>query len=125
MKFSGKELFELGVPQNKIKFFVGRDFESKEDLIAELQPKEVEVKEKVQTWADWVWDTFNPFLPFQFNGDMPVPMSKSQLRRIFDSRSLEINGGFFKSSDPFDEDILPIVSMVWFPKSEKFRNTYA
>ncbi len=125
MKFSGKELFELGVPQNKIKFFVGKEFESKEALLIELQPKEVEVVEKVRTWADWVWDTFNPFLPFQFNGDMPVPMSKSQLRRIFDSRSLEINGGFFKSSDPFDEDILPIVSMVWFPKSEKFRNTYA
>jgi hypothetical protein len=125
MKFSGKELFELGVPQNKIKLFVGKEFESKEALLEAIKPKEVETKERVRTWADWVWDTFHPFLPFQHNGDLPVEMSKSQLRRIMDSKSLEINGGFPKALAPFDDDILPIVSMVWFPKSEKFRNTYA
>lgn len=124
MKFSGKELFELGVPQNKIKFFVGREFSSVEELKAELTPKE-NTQEKVRTWVDWVWDTFHPFLPMQLNGDLPTPMSRSQLKRIFDSKSLEINGEFFKSSDPFDEDVLPLVSMVWFPKSEKFKNTYA
>lgn len=123
MKFSGKELFELGVPQNKIKFFVGREFASVEELQAELAPKEHVQVEKAFTWVDWVWGAFD-FLPMQMNGDLPVKMSRSQLKRIFDSKSIEINGKFFSSTDKCEDSEFPIKSMVWFPKSDKFKNTY-
>lgn len=123
MKFSGKELFELGVPQNKIKLFVGREFNSVEELQAELAPKEVIQKEKVFTWVDWVCGAFD-HLPMQLHGDLPVKMSKSQLKRILDSRSLEINGKFFNSIEPCEDSEFPLQSMVWFPKSTENRNTF-
>lgn len=124
MKFSGKELFELGVPQNKIKLFVGREFNSVEELQAELAPKEVIQKEKVFTWVDWILRTFPVNqLPCMLNGDTPMPMSRSELKRLFDSKSIEINGKFFTSTDECLDEEFPLVSWVWFPKGKR-KNTF-
>ena len=122
MKFNGKELFELGVPQNKIKFFIGREFASKEELLEELKPKEIIRKdqEKVFTWIDWLFKTFPVTnLPMHSHGEKPVPMSKSELKRIFDSGGVKINGQFPKSDVECREEDFPITSWIWFPKSIK------
>jgi hypothetical protein len=120
MKFNGKELFELGVPQNKIKFFIGQEFTSKEELLEELKPKEIIKKEKVFTWLNWLWKNFEVSeLPMRLHGDKPVPMSKSELTRIFDSGGVEINGQYHKSDAECREEDFPITSWIWFPKSIK------
>lgn len=120
MKFNGKELFELGVPQNKIKFFVGREFSSKEELIQELAPKEDHKIEKVFTWVDWVWNTFKPsWMPMKMNGTNPEAMSKSELKRLFDSKSIEINGTFPTSTEECKDDMFPITSFIWFPNGKR------
>jgi len=125
MTFNGKELFELGVPQNKIKFFIGKEFGSKEELLEELKPKEVEVREETFTWIDWLVETFGlSLLPMRFNGDKPEMMSKSELKRLFDSKSIEINEKFFSSTDECKDEEFPIQSFIWFPKNSKKRNTW-
>lgn len=118
MKFSGKELFDIGVPQNKIKFFVGRHFVSKEELLAELNtPKEVKIVAE-NTISDWIVKTF-PHLPMTMNGEKPIKMSKSELRRIMDSGGILINGRNPKSDETFLETDFPITEFVWFPKSKR------
>lgn len=118
MKFTGKKLFELGVPQNKIKFFVGREFNSESDIIAELNvPKEV--KEVLHdTIFEWIWNTF-AHLPMHMNGEKPVKMSKSELKRLLDGGGISINNRCPKSNDCFLTDDFPIRSFVWFPKSKR------
>lgn len=125
MIFNGKELFDLGVPQNKIKFFVGKEFSSVEELLEELKPKEQDVRVEVFSWVDWLVNTFTlNLLPMRANGDKPEKMSKSELRRIFDSRSIEINGKFFSSTDECLDEEFPIRSFVWYPKSKKKKTTW-
>lgn len=118
MKFTGKQLFDIGVPQSKIKFFVGREFESEQDVLAELNaPKETKAAAK-NTVLDWIWNTF-PHLPMMMNGEKPVKMSKSELKRLMDSGSVEINKAQPKSTAEFSEITFPITSFVWFPKSKR------
>lgn len=123
MKFKGKELFDLGVPQNKIKLFINREFSSSEELLEELKPKEYIESEKVFTWVDWLLETF-PHLPCKMNGNKPEKMSKSELKRIFDSKSIEINGKFFTSKDECKDEEFPIKTFVWFPKSKERKTTW-
>lgn len=124
MKFNGKELFEMGVPQNKIKFFVGREFESKEELLEELKPKE-QIIDDTWTWVDqFFWSLGPDLMPMRSIGDKPMPMSRSELKRIFDSNSILINGKNFKSTDECMDEEFPIKSIIWFPKSSKSRVTW-
>lgn len=124
MKFSGKELFELGVPQNKIKFFVGKEFSSKEELLEELKPKE-SVEDNTWTWVDWFFWALGPdLMPMRSYGDKITKMSRSELKRIFDSNSILINGKNFKSTDECSDEEFPIQSIIWFPKSSKSRVTW-
>lgn len=46
-------------------------------------------------------------------------MSKSELRRVFDSGGIEINGKFFKSTDECLDEEFPIFKLIWFPKSKR------
>jgi hypothetical protein len=120
MKFSGKELFELGVPQNKIKVFVAREFDSVEHLLNELKPKEQEETVRVFTWVDWILQTFPVTqLPCALVGDKPVPMSKSELKRILNNKSLLINGKFPTATDECKDEDFPITEWVWFPKGDR------
>lgn len=120
MKFSGKELHELGVPPNRIKFFVGKEFDSVEHLKSELEPKEQEQAEKVFTWVDWIFRTFPVNqLPCALVGDRPMPMSKSELKRILNNKSLLINGMFPNATDECKDEHFPITEWVWFPKGDR------
>ena len=119
MKFNGKELFELGVPQNKIKFFIGREFNSKDELLKELRPKET-IQDDTFTWVDWLWFTFSTsHMPMRMNGNHPEAMSKSELKRLFDSNSIQINYKYFKSTDECRSEEFPITQFVWFPNGKR------
>jgi hypothetical protein len=120
MKFSGKELFDLGVPQNKIKFFLGKEFDSIEHLQNELKPKEQEEVVRVFTWVDWILRTFPVTqLLCALVGDRPMPMSKSELKRILNNKSLKINGMFPTATDECKDEHFPITEWVWFPKGDR------
>lgn len=125
---NGKILFALGCPQAKIKFLVGQEFESEDALKKEIEtlskPIEKVVKQSIgRTFSDWILSTFK-HLPMMKHGELPVPMSKSELRRIMDGHGLEINGGFPDYSTPLSDITFPIQSFVWFPKSKKRRTTW-
>jgi hypothetical protein len=126
MKLNGKDLFELGVPQDKIKFCIGQDFESPESVFVFLDSlKQVKQTRRIcDTWVDWIWRTF-PHLPMVLNGDAKtgtcIKMSKSELRRVFERKSIEINGKFPGPNDECREEDFPILSLTWFPKSDKSR----
>lgn len=125
MKFTGKELFDHGVPQNKIKFFIGREFGSVESLLKEINPKlQIDsIDSPIFTWVDWLWKNF-PNLPCRMNGDKPEKMSRSELKRILDSKSLNINNKFFTSKCECLNEEFPITKMIWFPNSSKRKNTW-
>ena len=46
-------------------------------------------------------------------------MSKSELRRLFDSKSIRINGVCFSSNDECCEEHFPINDFVWFPNGKR------
>jgi hypothetical protein len=124
MKFNGKELLIMGVPQKEIKFCIGVEFDSPDAVFPFLRERKP-VKEKKQscdTWVDWIWRTF-PHLPMVLNGDtktgIPIKMSKSELRRVFERKSIEINGIFPGPDDECREEDFPIFSLTWFPNSVK------
>lgn len=80
----------------------------------------------MNTWFNWIWNTF-PHLPMEVNGDekngVPVKMSRSRLKRIFNDGAILIDGQRFNHTSPKEPDELPS-EIVWFPKSDKFRNTW-
>jgi hypothetical protein len=126
MKFTGKQLLDLGCPQNKIKFFVGVEFESEEDFKQKLQDavKPKESKEKsLNSFHHWIWNTFS-ILPMMFKGEKAVPMSKSELGRILDSGGIQVNNIFPKSNDEVIDDVFPIKTFIWFPKSKTRKTTW-
>jgi hypothetical protein len=123
--FSGKELFEHGIPQNKIKFFINREFDSVDSLLDEINQKsDIHTNTKpLFTWVDWLWETFT-HLPCRLNGDKPEKMSRSELKRILDSKSLNINDKCFTSKCECTDEEFPIFKMIWFPNSSKRKNTW-
>lgn len=121
MKFDGKQLFELGVPKNKIKLYIGLEFESEQDLLEQIKPKE-STTIKVFTWVDWIWNTFD-HLPMTIKGDSKngsvERMSKSELKRLLDNKSIVINGKCFHSTQECLDEEFPIQSFVWFPSGSR------
>ena len=124
MKFDGKELFEIGVPKNKIKLFIGREFASREELLKELIPNESNDKKSTFTWIDWCFKNLKPWEIPDRNPDNFGKTSRSELKRIFDSGSVEINGDFPTSTTECKDEDFPISSFIWFPKSKKRRCTW-
>jgi hypothetical protein len=124
MKFNGKQLFELGVPQNKIKFFVNVEFESEQALLDKLNEKSENIKKpKVFTWVDWVFENFKPeWMPARMNGNVGELMSRSEMKRLLDSKSIEINGKFPTSETEVTDDDFPIKSFIWFPNGKRKTN---
>ncbi len=126
MKFDGRQLHALGCPQDKIKFFVGKEFDSEEALktaISEFKatPTKTE-EEKLQDYLvnndiDAAINIVKELgcLPYarEKEGEKGVP-SKAQLRRWLDSGSCRINGAFPKSHTHVN---FPITDLVWFPGS--------
>ncbi len=69
MKFDGKQLFELGVPKNKIKFYIGVEFESAQSVLDSLKVSNtMEIAEKKKTWVEWIWNNI-PHLTMMIKGD--------------------------------------------------------
>jgi hypothetical protein len=119
VKFDGRQLFELGVPKDKIKFYIGKEFGSVEEILEDLKPKKSE-KDRVYTWVDYLWEVITPkFLPMQMNGNLPVRASKSEIRRWLDSSSVEINGKFPTSKDECGDEEFPLTSLIFFPNGKR------
>jgi hypothetical protein len=118
MTFTGRQLLDLGVPPNKIKFYVNREFQSTDEIFESLNVTKVQKTEKVFTWVDWIWQEFQSFLPMKFNGNLPVKMSKSELVRLLDSKSIEINNKFPNSKEECILSDFPVTQFTWFPKSK-------
>lgn len=124
MIFTPQELLKIGVPPKKIKLFIGVDFASEEAVLDSLKPKEeAYTKAVTDLWLNWIWNTF-PNLPMSFLGELPIKMSRSELKRILDSKSLEVNGKFPTSKCEISDADFPITSFVWFPKSNKRKTTW-
>lgn len=115
MKFSGKELFEMGIPKPKIKFYIDKEFSSKEELLNSLNVKVDDGCYKKYTWVNWILDNFNHLPP----NDFGTKMSNSELKRLFDKNSIRINNKFFKSTDECLEEEFPIYDFIWFPKGKR------
>ena len=118
MKFNGKQLFDLKCPQTRIKFLIGREFESEEAARAEFSPeKEVKVKED---YSDSIFSFLaglpRTYLPMMFNGDRPERMSNSELRRLLDSKGVIVNGKTPAANDSFE---FPITELIFFSKSAR------
>ncbi len=117
MKFTGKELFALGCPQNRIKFLVNQEFENETALKEQFFPekKEKEVLDYLTTF-DYLWDVTNDgkWLPMIMKGDMPIKMSKSELKRQCDSGGVLINGIRARSEESV---CFPVKSIIFFPNS--------
>ncbi len=122
MKFSGKELFEIGVPKKKIKNFINKEFESAEEILELATAKVFTKQDTVYTWVNWLTANVQ-FLPLGSNGNKTAPMSQSELRRALDSKSVLINGKTFTSEDSCGDEEFPITSLVFFPKGKR-KTTY-
>jgi len=127
MKFSAKQLLLIGVPQNKIKFFINEDFDDVEQISIKLKTDSEKPKEVIQGFliSDFIWKNLGWLLPMISNGNSPVKMSRSELKRTMDNKGLELNGRRPTSKDTFDLDTdFPIKQLVWFPNSKEKKTTW-
>lgn len=118
MKFDGKQLFDLKCPQNRIKFLIGREFESEDAARAEFFPeKETKVKEDhSNSIFSFLSSLPRTYLPMILNGNKPEKMSNSELRRLLDSKGVIVNGKTPAANDDFE---FPITELIFFPKSAR------
>ncbi len=117
MTFSGKELKDLGCPQNRIKFLIGIEFESEEAARQSFTQEKKEKSDDLEgTVFSFLRDLPRTWLPMDFRGEMPERMSNSGLRRLLESGGVKLNGQTPKPDDNFE---FPIVELIFFPKSER------
>jgi|SRR6478736_8911321 len=118
MKADGKTLFRLRCPQNKIKFFIGVEFSSEQELIEKFsQEKEASPMKDGEIFS-WIWNTFD-HLPMVLHGDKPLKMSKSELRRTMDGGAVIFNSRKISSQEDFKLDDFPIRDFAWFPNGKR------
>ena len=120
MTFTGKQLFEMGCPQTRIKLLINKEFESEEAARAEFI---VEKKEKKVDNPDSIFNFLVKFrhLPMHLNGNSPEKMSNSELRRLLDSGGVRVNGISPKADDSFS---FPIWELIFFPNRCPFWYLY-
>lgn len=75
-----------------------------------------EVDHSVCYSAHYVLWNHIPHLPMELNGNLPVKMSKSSLRRLLDSGGVRLNGVYPKADDEID---FPITELVFFPNGKR------
>ncbi len=117
MKFSGKELKDLGCPQNRIKFLIGVEFadeaSAREQFIAAKKESE---EIQGETVFYFLSSLPRSWLPMTMNGNLPERLSNSGLRRLLESGGVILNGKKPQPNDSFD---FPIAELIFFPKSDR------
>ncbi|WP_439624656.1 hypothetical protein [Gemmata sp.] len=121
MKFSGRQLKDLGVPQDRIKYFVDKEYDSPEVLlraVAEFrvtpaksdEEKVIDriVREDMDCAFQVLWELqVFPWSP-QSNSTTP---SKRELRQWLDDGAVRINGKFPRAHESVE---FPITDLVYF-----------
>lgn len=126
MTFSGKELKDLGCPQNKIKFFVGREYESVEALQTAINEhrstpsKTDDQKEQDRILREDLDCAFNVLFelgmfPWSLQANSNTP-SKREVRQWLDQGAVRINGKFPKAHETV---LFPITDLVFFPGAKR------
>lgn len=130
MKWDGRQLKDLGCPQDRIKFFVGKEFDSEEALKEAIAnhrktpEKSEEEKEQDRIIRDdpdcafqFLWQLGEEWhcLPWSQNTN-DGKVSKSQLRRWLEEGAVRINHKFPK---PWDTVLWPIEDLVFFPGAKR------
>ena len=117
MKFNGKQLKDLGCPQNRIKFLIGVEFA---DEAAAREQFIVAKKESEEIQGETVFSFLSSlprsWLPMTMNGNSPERISNSGLRRLLESGGVIFNGKALQPNDSFD---FPVTELIFFPKSER------
>lgn len=116
MKFDGKQLFALGCPQNRIKFLLGREFESEEAARAEFFPEKKEKETNPDSIFNFLAGLPRSWIPMHIKGNLPEKISNSELRRLLDSGGVIVNNVAPKAEDSFE---FPIWELIFFPKSDR------
>lgn len=117
MKFTGRQLKDMGVPQSRIKFLVGVEFDSEQAVLDQMVQTKHE-KAPAITVFDLIASTF-AHLPMTLNGNRPATMSRSELRRVMDSGGIQINNTTPSADTSIDAITFPITTFVWFPSSKR------
>ena len=123
LKFSGKELFELGCPQNKIKLFVNKEFESVDELTKLFANKESTNKVEYSDDSAYLFlleirDKIS--LPLSIEGKHLGQPSNGEVKRWLENKAVKINGKF---PLPNDNIYHPIKELVFFPNGKR-KTTY-
>jgi len=122
MKFTGKQLKDLGVAQDRIKYFVDKEYDSPEALLRAVSefrvtpPKSDEEKEIDRIIREdpdcafqvlWGLQVF----PWSTQSNNTSP-SKREVRQWLDDGAVRINGKFPKAHESVE---FPITDLVFFP----------
>lgn len=94
-----------------------------------VKPETSQTENKVQgktcmqymqwVFREWYKDAFKSFDPIP-KGGSAKDLSNGEIRRLFESKCIQINGDFFEAQ----EELPPIVySLVLFPNNQRMRNT--
>lgn len=100
-----------------------KNWEPKVTVLSQETENKVKGKTCLQflqwVFRDWFLDVFKSFDPIP-KGESAKDLSNSEIRRLFQSKCIEINGDFFEAQ----EELPPIVySLVLFPNNQRMRNT--
>ena len=126
MRFTGRQLKDLGVPPDRIKYFVDKEYDSPEDLmraVAEFRADAAEVGRGEGDRPDHpgrpglcVPSTLEtPGLPVVYPVNSTTP-SKRELRQWLDDGAVRVNGKFSKAHEYVE---FPITDLVYFPGAKR------
>jgi hypothetical protein len=130
MKWDGRQLKDLGCPQNKIKFFVNKEFASEVELLQAIQDhretnKTDEERENERLMREDPNSAFNVlFLIGLFPWSditQSLQPSRSEVKRWLEQGAIRINGKFPK---PHECVYFPIEDLVFFPGAKR-QTTFA
>ena len=126
MKFTGRQLKDMGVHQDRIKYFVDKEYDSPDVLmraVAEFRvtpsksDEEKEIDRIVREDLDcafqilWQLQTF----PWSTQSNSTTP-SKRELRQWLDDGAVRINGKFTNAHKYVE---FPITDFVYFPGAKR------
>jgi hypothetical protein len=129
VKWGGRELKDLGCPPDLIKFFVEKEFDDTQSLLAAIQNfKKTPAKSEEEKEIDRIIRE-DPDCAFQFlwqlgqewclPWSMQTPdgkMSKRELRQLLEQGAIRINHKFPK---PHETVVWPVEDLVFFPGAKR------
>jgi|GEM_PF-5818197 len=126
MKFTGRQLKDLGVAPDRIKYFVDKEYDSPEDLMRAVvefrmtppksdEEKEIDriIREDPDCAFRVLWEL--QVFPWSTRSNSTTP-SKRELRQWLDDGAVRINSKFPKAHEYVE---FPISDLVYFPGAKR------